>query len=129
MRVLLFEARLIVVLIAGVMHQIQLVHQAAGLEQLKRPVDRYAIELGIFFAGQFVETLGIEMLAGLIDEIEQNLPLAGETDATLLERSTGGIERRSRGREGTFELLRLLPTQQRKWCQRGRVSRSPAERG
>ena len=69
----LFQARFVVVLVAIVMHQVQLVHQAAGLEQLQRPVDGDAVQLRIFFARQREQTFGIQMLAGLIDQIEQDL--------------------------------------------------------
>ena len=41
---------------------------------------------GIFFARQREQTLGIQMLAGLIDQIEQNLPLAREPNALLFQR-------------------------------------------
>ena len=85
-RVLLLQARFVVVLVAIVVHQIQLVHESAGLEQLQSPVDGYPVELGIFFARQFVKTVGVEMLARLIDQIEQNLALPREPDAALLER-------------------------------------------
>ena len=85
-RVLLLQPRLVVVLVAVVVHQVQLVHQAAGLEQLQRPVDGHAVQLGIFFARQLEQTLGIQMLAGLIDQIEQNLALAREPHASLFER-------------------------------------------
>ena len=55
------------------MHQVQFIHQAAGLEQLERAVDGDAVDLGILFAGELEEPLGVQVLAGLIDQIEQNL--------------------------------------------------------
>ena len=50
-RVLLFQPGLVVVLIAGVVHQVQLIHQAAVLEHFQGAVDRDAVQLGIFFLG------------------------------------------------------------------------------
>src|SRR5260370_5524439 len=41
-RVFLLEACLVVVLVALVVHQVQLVHEAADLEQFERAVDRHA---------------------------------------------------------------------------------------
>ena len=82
----LFQPRLVVVLVAIVMHQVQLVHQAACLQQLQRPVHGDAVQLRIFFARQREQTFGIQMLAGLIDQIEQNLPLAREPNALLFQR-------------------------------------------
>ena len=72
----LFQARFVIVLVAVMMHQVQLVHQAAGLQQLECAVDGDAVELRIFFAGELVEALGVQVLAGLIDQIEQDLAAA-----------------------------------------------------
>ncbi len=85
-RVFLLETRFVVVLIAVVMHQVQLVHQAAGLEQLERAVDGDAVDFGIFFARQLKQALGIQVLAGLVDQVQQNLALPRQPDALLLER-------------------------------------------
>src|SRR5258708_5630710 len=43
--VLLFEAALVVMLVAFKMQQIELIDQAAGLQELERPIDRDPIEL------------------------------------------------------------------------------------
>ena len=86
MGMFLFQPRLVVVLVPVVMHQIQLVHQAAGLQELERPVNGDPVQFRIFFAREREQTLGIQMLAGLIDEIEQNLPLAREPNALLFQR-------------------------------------------
>src|SRR5580693_7399135 len=45
--VLLLKARFIIVLVARVVHEVQLVNQSAGLEQLQRPVDSDAVDFGI----------------------------------------------------------------------------------
>ena len=78
-RVFLLAPRLIIVLLAGLVHEIELVHQAAFLQQLQRAVDGDAIQLRVFLLRQLKEALRIQMLAGLVDEVEQDLPLARET--------------------------------------------------
>ncbi len=83
MRVLALHARFVVVLVTGVMHQVQLIHQAAVLEHLEGAVDGDAIHFRVAFAGQLKELLGIQVLAGIVDEFEQNLALAGHADAAL----------------------------------------------
>ena len=82
--VLLLEASLVIMLIAAVMHEVELIHQPAFLEHLERAIDSDAVELGIFLLGQLVEAIGIQMLAGLVDEFEQDLPLPGEAHARAL---------------------------------------------
>jgi len=83
MGVLLLEARFIIVLIAGVVHQVELVDEPAFFEEFERPIDGDAVELGIFFLGELVETLGIEVEAGMVDQVKQDAPLASQPDATL----------------------------------------------
>src|SRR5581483_4564999 len=65
--------------------QVQLVHQAPGLQKLQGPVHRDAIQLRILLLGELVKLLGIEMLAGIVDQIQENLTLASQTHATLAE--------------------------------------------
>ena len=91
-RVFLLEARFVIMLIARMMHQIELIDQAAFFKQFERPVDRDAIEFRIFFLGELIKTLGIEMKAGVIDQIEQDPALASQPDATLAKRilNSGG---------------------------------------
>ena len=60
-RVLLLQASLVVMLVALEVHQIELVHQAAFFEQLQRAIDRDAIELGVFFLGQLIQALGVQV--------------------------------------------------------------------
>jgi hypothetical protein len=85
-RVLLLEASFVVVLIAGVMHEIELVDESAFLEQLERTIDCDAVEFRVLFLGKLIETLGIEMKAGVIDQVQQDTPLASQPDATLAKR-------------------------------------------
>ena len=82
-RVLLFQAGFVVMLFALEVRQIQLVHQTAFLEQLQRAIHGDAIELGIFFLGHLIQALGVQMQAGVVDQIEQQTPLAREADPAL----------------------------------------------
>ena len=82
-RMFLLAPRLIIMLLAGLMHEVELVDQAAFLQQFQRAVDGDAIELRVFFLGHLIETLGVQMLACFVDEIEQNLALARQTHAML----------------------------------------------
>ena len=60
------------------MHQIQFIHQATLFEQLQRPVYRDAIQLRVFLPRQLIQALRIEVPAGFVDQIEQDLPLTSE---------------------------------------------------
>ena len=82
-RVLLLQAGFVVMLFAFEVGQIQLVHQAAFLEQLQRAIDGDAVELGIFFLGHLIQTLGVQMQAGVVDQVEQQPPLAREANPAL----------------------------------------------
>jgi len=86
-RMLLLQPCLVVMLVADVVHQVQLVHQAARLQHLQRAIHRDPVQLRVFFFRQLEQALGIQMLAGLIDQFEQYLALAGEAHAPLLQRS------------------------------------------
>ena len=86
-RMLLLEAGLVVVLVAAVVHEVQLIHQTAGLQHLQRAIDGDPVQLRIFFLRHLIQPLGVEVLAGRIDQLEQNLPLAGEPNAPLFQRS------------------------------------------
>src|SRR5580698_2425084 len=86
MGMFLFQPRLVVMLVPVVMHQVQLVNQTAGLQELERSVNGDPVQLRVFFARQRKQALGIQMLAGLIDEIEQDLPLARKPNTLLFQR-------------------------------------------
>ena len=86
-RVLLLQARFVVMLVAAIVHQVELIHQPAGLQHFQGAVDRDPVELRVLLLGHLEQALGIQMLAGLIDQFEQNLPLAGQADAPLLQRT------------------------------------------
>ena len=84
-RVLLLQAGFVIVLVAAVVHQVQLVHQAALLEQLQRAVDGDAIELGILLLGQLKQAFGVQVAAGLVDQVEQHAALARQPHAALAQ--------------------------------------------
>ena len=88
-RVFLLAPRLIIVLLSRLMHQIQFVDQAAFLQQLECAVDRDAIQLRVFLFSQLVKPLGVQMLPCLVDEVEQNLPLARQTHRVFGRRVSG----------------------------------------
>jgi hypothetical protein len=82
-RVFLFEARFVIMLIPGVVHQVELVNQPAFFEQFQRPVDGDAIEFRVLFFRELIETFGVEMEAGVINQIEQDAALASQPDASV----------------------------------------------
>ena len=88
-RMLLLAPRLVIVLFAGLMHEIEFVNQTAFLQQLQCPVNRDAIQLRIFFLRELEQTLRVQVLPGFIDEIEQDLPLPREAHAALGESVPG----------------------------------------
>lgn len=79
------HARFVVVLVAVFVQEIEFVDEARFLEHFESAVDCDAIELGVGLASLEIESFGVEVLAALIDEIEQDLALPGEADALLLE--------------------------------------------
>jgi chromate transporter len=90
---LLLAPRLVEVLFARLMHQIQLIHQAAFFQQLQRPVNRHPVELWIFLLRHLIKPFGVQMLPRFVDQIEQNLPLAGQPHPAV---GQGGFRGRSR---------------------------------
>jgi hypothetical protein len=82
-RVLSLAACLIIVLLTGLVHQIEFIDEAAFLEQLERSIDGDAIELRILFLRQLEETLGIQMLPGFVDQVEEDFALPGEPHTAL----------------------------------------------
>jgi hypothetical protein len=83
--VFLLQPGLVVMLVSGVMHEIQLIHETAFFEQLQRTVHGDAVQFGIAFVGHSVQAFGVEMLPGLIDQIEKDLALAREPDPALAQ--------------------------------------------
>src|SRR5690606_25502884 len=76
-----------------VMHQIKLIHQSALFEELQSAINGDTIEFGVFLLSQPIELLSIEMGTGLVDDIQQNLPLLSEADAPLFESVTRILHR------------------------------------
>src|SRR5262249_15291908 len=93
--VLLLGPRLVIVLVAAVVHQGELVDQAAFLQQFQRAVDCDAVELGILLLGHPEQVFRVQVLAGFVDQLEQNLALAGEPDTFIPERSADAVESHS----------------------------------
>jgi hypothetical protein len=92
-RMFAFHARLVIMLIAGVVHEVKLIHKAAVLQHLQSAVYRDAIHLRVPFTGKLEKLLGIEVRTGCVNQVEQNLALACETHAALAKRilySLGG---------------------------------------
>jgi len=85
MGVLTLHSRLVIVLIATHVHQVELINQPAGLQHFKSAIDGNPIELRIDLLRHFIEALGIQMFPGSVNQLEQNLPLPGESDTSLLE--------------------------------------------
>ncbi len=87
MGMFLLQPRLVIVLIAAIVHQVQFIHQTARLQHFQRAIDGDPVQLRVLFFRQLEQALGIQMLAGLIDQFEQYLALACEANAPFLQRS------------------------------------------
>jgi hypothetical protein len=84
--VFLFAARFVKMLLTRLVHEIELVHESTFLEELEGAVDGDAVELRVFFPGELEEAFGVEVLAGFVDEIEEDLALTGLAHAAAGER-------------------------------------------
>ena len=73
---------LIEVLLAIQMHQVQLVDQAQFLQELQRAIDGGAIDAFIAPSGKLQKARGIQMTVGFLDGFDQDLPLAGDSNAS-----------------------------------------------
>ncbi len=91
-RMLLLRARLVVVLAAVPVHQIEFVDQAGVLQRLNGAVDGDAIQLGVPLERQFVQPFHVQVPAGLIDQVEQDSTLSREPESALLERFLDAID-------------------------------------
>lgn len=83
---LLLHARLVVVLLAIEVHQIQFVYQPAGLQHLQRPVNSHPVDFGILFLGKMEQIIRVKVLRRLVNQVEQNLPLPRQSHSSLLQR-------------------------------------------
>ena len=84
--VFLLQSGLVIMLIAALMHQVELVDESALFEHLQGAVDGDAIELRILLFGEFEKGVGVEVLAGFVDQFEKNFALPRQPDALLPER-------------------------------------------
>lgn len=103
-RVLLLHAGFVIVLVARPMHKIELVHKAGFLQHFQRPVDGDAIDLGVLLLREGVKTFGVEVQSGLIDEFQQDSPLARETYSPIFQQAsnTSPLHVPFEGATGTF---------------------------
>ena len=93
---LALEARFVIVLLALIVHQVQLVDQALLLEHLEGAIHSDLIDLGVFLGGQFIDLVRVQMRARVMDQAEDQFPLARQPQAP----TTQHLER------VRFELLR-----------------------
>ena len=85
MGVFLFAAGFVVVLVARMVHEVEFVDEAAVFQHFESAVDGDTVELGVLEAGEVVEAFGVEMFAGILEEVEEDAALAGEPDAPFFE--------------------------------------------
>jgi hypothetical protein len=67
-------------------HEVELVYESALFEEFERSIDSDPVELRVLFLSELVETLGIQVEAGMVDQIQQDAPLASQPDAALAKR-------------------------------------------
>jgi Fe2+ or Zn2+ uptake regulation protein len=53
-------------------HQVELIHQPALLQHLQRAVHRHAVQLRVLLARHLEQCFGVEVFAGLVDQLEQD---------------------------------------------------------
>jgi hypothetical protein len=73
------------VLVAPEVRQIQLVHQPAFLEQFQGSVHRNAIELWVSSLRETKQTVRIQVLTGLVNQVEQHLTLTRQAHAFVAQ--------------------------------------------
>jgi len=83
---LLLHTGLIVMLLAVEVHQVEFVHQASRLEHFESAINRDPVDFCVFLFCEVEQALGIQMLARLINQLEQDLALPGQANSPLLER-------------------------------------------
>src|SRR5215469_11459988 len=89
----LLAARFVIMLLARLMHQVELVHQTAFLQQLQGAVNGHAVELRVALLRHLKQTLGIKVLAGLVDEIEQDSALTRQPHSVGWKSACCGLSR------------------------------------
>ena len=99
---LLFQPGFVIVLVAFKVHEVQLIHQSGFFEELEGPIDGDPIDPRVLVAGHCIELLGIEVISRTVDEIQQNLALARQSDSSLLQRILDTARRHVIFRAGTL---------------------------
>src|SRR5687767_10983047 len=84
-RVLSLHPRFVEMLVSFHVHQVKLIDQTPGFQHLESPVDGDAVQLGIDGLGAMKKLLSIQVFTGFIDQVQEDLPLASQPDAFLLE--------------------------------------------
>lgn len=71
---------LVEVALALYVQQIEFIHQALTLEEGEGAIDRYPIDVRVDL-GSFAQDLcGVEMLAGIFNDLQDDAPLAGQAN-------------------------------------------------
>lgn len=78
MRVLLLQARLVEVLVAADVHQVEFVDKTTRLQHLEGAIDSDTVQLRILLLRHQIQPFGVQVLTGFVDQIEQNLSLPGK---------------------------------------------------
>jgi hypothetical protein len=69
-RMFLFHARFIVMLISSVVHQVKLIDQPPLFQQFQCAINSDSIELGILLFGHLEQPFGVEVFACAVDQLE-----------------------------------------------------------
>jgi hypothetical protein len=70
----------VIVLIAADVEKVKLVDEAVALEHIQCAIDGDAMDVGIDFLGAFEDGSGVEVLIGIVHNLDENAALTGETD-------------------------------------------------
>ncbi len=70
----------VIVLVAANVEKVKLVDEAVALEHIERAVDGDAMDMGIDFLGAFENGSCVEVLIGVVHDLDENTALAGEAD-------------------------------------------------
>lgn len=83
MSVFLLHTGFVEMPVAADVQQVELVDQAACLQHFQRAIDGDAVQFGVFLLGHVVQAFGIQVLTGLVNQIEQDLTLPGKAHTAL----------------------------------------------
>ena len=88
----------VVVAVAAEMEEVELVNEALALEEINGAIDGDEMDFGVDLLGALEDLVHVEMLFGIVHNLEDDAALAGKPDAAFAEndleaaRSIGGIE-------------------------------------